>query len=325
VHPLRRAALRAAVETLAPPDARIERVTALAEGAIDGLSPQRSADLGRLLDLLAAPLMLPHRVREKFLLSLADSPVPLLRTGYAALKRLALFLAYAESASDSRNPTWDRLGYPGPRNDGAVEQPLPLSAARSGATLDADVIVIGSGAGGGVAAATFARAGRRVVVLEAGGAYSAQDFTQREISLADLYLERALAASADLGIVILAGATLGGGTTINWCTSFRLPDTIAAEWERESGIAGLGSELAPHFGALEEEMGVAPVERHNANNAVLADGCAALGMRLGNMPRNAARDCGDGCGYCGFGCAYAKKRSTVRAFLPGVIAAGGAV
>jgi choline dehydrogenase-like flavoprotein len=321
----RKSTLRALVTTFAPADARIERVVALCETAIDGLSPRRNAEMTLLLDLLALPLRLPL-AGAPLLRRMADAPLAKLRSGFAAFKRLVLFLAYAESETGAPNPTWARIGYPGPRDDrDAREQPFALARARDGETLEADVVVIGSGAGGGVAAAEFARAGKRAIVLEAGGAYFAQDYTQREQSFGDLYLDRGLTSSKDAGVVLLAGATLGGGTSINWSTALRLPARIASEWETESGIASLGAELEPHFAALETELGLAPLERHNANNAVIADGCRALGIHHDAQPRNAPGDCGEGCGYCGFGCAYAKKRSTVRVHLPDVVAAGGAI
>jgi choline dehydrogenase-like flavoprotein len=320
----RRSTLRAIVASFVPRDARIDRVTALVEAAIEGLSPERRAELVLFLDLLTAPALVGP-LRAALLRALADAPVAKLRAGFAALKRLSLFIAYAESEPDSPNPTWSRIGYPGPRDDRVVETPLALATGRDGETVAADVVVVGSGAGGGVAAAEFARAGKRVVVLEAGGAYFAQDYTQREQSFADLYLDRGLASSKDLGVVVLAGATLGGGTSVNWCTALRLPERIEREWEMESGLGSLGTDLAPHYAALETELGLNALGRHNPNNAVIVDGCAALGQHHATQPRNAAADCGDGCGYCGFGCAYAKKRSTVRVYLPSVLGAGGAI
>jgi choline dehydrogenase-like flavoprotein len=319
--------LRAVVETFVPAEARVDRVTALAAMAIDGLTPGRTAELNQLLDLLMLPMMAQDATRAGVLKIFADSPVTKLRTGFAALKRLSLYLAYAESEPGNENPLWAYADYNGPRNDyaDAHDPALPLAIARPGERVEADVVVIGSGAGGGVAAAAFARAGKRVVVLEAGGAYDAQSFTQRELSMSDLYLDAGQTSSQDLGVAILAGATLGGGTTVNWCTSFRLPDRIADEWGQTSGIPSLGAELAPHYAHLERELGLAPVGKHNANNQVIIDGANALGIQSGAMPRNAPADCGDGCGYCGFGCSYGKKRSTARMYLPDVARNGGAI
>jgi choline dehydrogenase-like flavoprotein len=322
----RAATLRAVVETLAPPGARIDRITSLASQTIDERSPARRAELGQLLDLLRLPMLATHATRAGVLLALAGSPVAKLRTGFNALKRLTLLLAYAEGAPGDDNPLWAACGYPGPRNDRSTyDTVLPLTAAREGERVSADVVVIGSGAGGGLVAGAFARAGKRVVVLEAGAAFDATTFTQRETSLADLYLDGGNTASKDLGVTILAGGTLGGGTTINWSTSLRLPERIGAEWEAESGIAGLAAELAPRFDALERRLALEPCTRHNANNRVIVEGARALGIHAAAMPRNAPADCGEGCGYCGFGCSYAKKRSTPRVFLADVVAGGGAI
>jgi choline dehydrogenase-like flavoprotein len=314
------------VATFAPLDARIDGVAALAADALDAVTPKRRAEAYQLLDLLDLPMRLNDVSRTGVLKLFALSPVPKLRTAFAMLKRLSLFLTYAESGPGDENPTWSRIGYPGPRTDGGTDDPLlPFAIASDGERVTADVVVIGSGAGGGVTAASFARAGKRVVVLEAGAAYDARSFTQRELSTADLYLDRGLTASEDLGIAILAGATLGGGTTVNWCTSFRLAERVATEWEAQSGIGSLGTELGPHYDALESLLQIAPAGAHNANNAKIVAGAAALGVRAEAMPRNAPADCGAGCGYCGYGCAYGKKRSTPRAFLPEIATAGGVV
>jgi choline dehydrogenase-like flavoprotein len=322
----RRTTLQNVVATFAPADARVERVTALAALAIDGLSPRRRAELHRLLDLLWLPMKSGDARRAAVLRTLAKSPAGMLRTGFAAMKRLSLFLTYAQSEPGTENPAWRRIGYPGPRHDAAAtDSPLPHATAVDGDRLRADVVVIGSGAGGGVVASAFARAGRRVIVLEAGGAYGSLDFTQRELMTSELYLEGGLASSRDLGVVILAGATLGGGTTVNWCTSLRLPEAIAHEWEARSGIAGLGAELAPHYAAIEKRLDIQPAAHHNANNRVILDGARNLGVHAAATPRNAPADCGDGCGYCGYGCAYAKKHSTAATFLHDVAQSDGAI
>jgi choline dehydrogenase-like flavoprotein len=317
---------RTVAEIFVPDDARIERVMRYAESAVEELSPGRRAEVNQLMDLLALPMKLPPNLRTGFLRSFADAPISLLRTGFAMLKRLILFCAYAESEPDDANPTWARLGYPGPRADrGADDPPLPYATATANEVVRADVVIIGSGAGGGVAASAFARAGKRVVVLEAGPPSNARSFDQRELTLKELYLEAGLSSTEDLGLALFAGSTVGGGTAINWCTSLRMPERIASEWSVESGIATLGDELAPHYTQLEQELGLASLERHNANNQVIVSGAKALGIHCAAMPRNAPSDCGEGCGYCGFGCAYGKKRSTSRTFLPDIATGGGAL
>ena len=322
----RRATLRSVVDTLAPDDARVERVTEYAAAAIDGLTPGRRSDLFRLLDLLWLPMKGGDGMRAATLRMLASSPSVRLRAGFAALKRLSLFIAYAESEPGSENPTWTRIGYPGPRDDARADPaPLPLATARAGERVRADVVVIGSGAGGGVIASSFARAGKHVVVLEAGGAFGPRAFTQREMMTAELYLDGGLTSSSDLGVVILAGATVGGGTTVNWCTCLRLPERISSEWDAHSGIAGLGAELAPHYDAIEQRLAIAPSATHNANNQTILDGARALGVHAAAQPRNTARDCGDGCGYCGYGCAYDRKHSAAWGLLPDVALGGGAI
>ncbi|MGB8909084.1 MAG: GMC family oxidoreductase N-terminal domain-containing protein [Candidatus Cybelea sp.] len=322
----RLATLRSVVATFVPFDARVERVTEYAARAIDGLTPRRGRELRRLLDLLWLPMKATDDRRADFLKILSNSRVEKLRAGFAALKRLALFLAYAESERGSENPTWKRIGYPGPRDDArASSAPLPLGIARDGERVRADVAVIGSGAGGGVVASAFSRVGKRVVVLEAGGAFDTPDFTQRELMTSELYLDAGLTSSDDLGIAIMAGGTVGGGTTVNWCTSLRLPEPIAQEWSEASGIAHFGAELEPRYMEIENRLEIQPANAHNANNQVILDGARALGLHAGASPRNAAPDCGDGCGYCGFGCAYAKKRSTAFTFLCDLRAGGGSI
>src|SRR6185503_14252304 len=107
----------------------------------------------------------------------ADSTLPLRRTAFQAVKRLALFVAYSRS-SDGGNPLWAATGFERP-----VLAPLPLEPARlamrahSGpGVVKADAIVIGSGAGGAVAAAELAARGRQVLVLEQGTLSTESDF-----------------------------------------------------------------------------------------------------------------------------------------------------
>src|SRR5512135_1057053 len=103
--------------------------------------------------------------------------------------------------------------------------------------LQAEVCVIGSGAGGAVAAKELAAAGRDVVLLEQGGHYTKEDFTQREDEMMPLlYEDMGQRATTDGSIIILQGRNVGGSTVHNLCYSFRTPAPILEMWRREDGI-----------------------------------------------------------------------------------------
>src|SRR5207247_1682417 len=109
-------------------------------------------------------------------------------------------------------------------------------------SLDADVCVVGSGAGGSLIAARLAAAGHRVVVLETGAYRTADDFTQREAEAFDtMFQGHGLLTTRDLAFSVLAGQTAGGSATINWMTCLRPPMWAREEWERDHGMAGVAS------------------------------------------------------------------------------------
>src|ERR1700736_3683359 len=80
--------------------------------------------------------------------------------GVEALAALTLFLYYGLPDEQGQNPNWKSFGYPGPVSQPPqTEKPLkPLSFSEDTA-LEADVCIIGSGAGGGVMAGVLAEAG----------------------------------------------------------------------------------------------------------------------------------------------------------------------
>ncbi len=328
--PARRATLTSAAHTFVPAGG-IPGVPAAMEAAIGQLSPRQHAEVMQLLDLLEQPLLmlvlcrraraftaLAPGERERALLAMARSAVPQLRSGFQALKRLATFLAYADPGPTGENPLWRAAGYEPSRNPPAVGAPVTLTTITRATSLEADVCVIGSGAGGSVAAAELARGGRRVVVLEAGGGWQAPEFDQRELpGMERLYLDRGTTATRDLSIAVLAGGALGGGTTVNWQTSLRTPDTVRQQWAELSGC--------PHFvedsfsralDAVSERISVGTSESVvNANNDALRRGCQALGYRHVTIARN-SRGCDSRqCGYCVYGCRHGGKQSAAATFL----------
>jgi choline dehydrogenase-like flavoprotein len=102
----------------------------------------------------------------------------------------------------------------------------------------ADVVVVGSGAGGAVAAARLAEAGLEVVIVESGGLWTSADFDEREAHLTErLYAEQALRATEDLAVTLFQGDAVGGSTTVNWMIMLRPDAPVRDEWARRFGIA----------------------------------------------------------------------------------------
>ena len=170
--------------------------------------------------------------RERVLLSWADSRAPQRRAAFQALRKGTLLAYYGIDSGDG-NPVLETMGYPGPLGPPADPPPPGIEPLRveGDTVLDCDVAVVGSGAGGGTAAAVLAEAGLDVVVIEAGAYYTEKDFDGAELSgFSRLYLNGGGMASADGSIGLLAGSCLGGGTVVNYTFSFRTPEHVRREW-----------------------------------------------------------------------------------------------
>ena len=105
-------------------------------------------------------------------------------------------------------------------------------------TVDTDVCIIGSGAGGARSAAFLTEKGINVVMLEEGPFVSQKDFNQDgRVLVPKMYRRSAGLATDDMSMRILQGRVFGGSTTINWMTSLRTPDFVLDQWERQFGLA----------------------------------------------------------------------------------------
>ncbi|TAK01760.1 MAG: FAD-binding protein [Chloroflexota bacterium] len=271
--------------------------------------------------------------RERLLLRWARSPLGLRRSGFQAFRKLLSFLAYAAPGTDgsARNPLATSLGYmpdaPPTAAAPAAVRPLDLdrSANDDPVTLEADVIVVGSGAGGGVVAAELAAAGRSVLVLEAGPFVDETTMPRTEMeAFSRLYLNHGVLSTWDASISLLAGSAVGGGTVVNWMTCIDIPAPIRREWAADHGLAGLdGAEWDADRAAIELEIGVADCETAPPKDAAILRGAAALGWEAAPIRRNGA-GCAD-CGSCPFGCTRGTKQSGIRAHLATASAAGARI
>jgi len=207
-----------------------------------------------------------------------------------------------------------RLTAPGRVRDAREESNL---------AVECDYVVVGSGAGGSIAAAVLAEAGAPVMMVEEGGHHTRREFTMQEAWAYDtLYQDHGNRATEDLSITILQGRTVGGGTTVNWTSSFRTPERTLALWSRRHTAAIDSTKLAPHFAAVEQRLSIGPGNEDdvNHNNRKLWNGATKLGWQPELIRRNVK-----GCarlGYCGMGCPLDAKQSALITYVPDALAAG---
>ncbi len=289
-----------------------------------GLPDEQIAGLRELLDWLAEngiAAATPLEAREQIIEGFCEgSPEAL--AGITTLRNITATLFYAlPDLGTGRNPTWDAIGYPGPISSPPDrERPLRIRRPAPDELLEADVCVVGSGAGGGVVAGELAAAGKSVVVLELGGYYDDRDFDQLEISAYQrMYLNGGPFPTADGQISIVAGKAVGGGTVINWTNCLRTHEWVREEWAAEHGLEGLdGPEFDAHLDAVSERINVnGDCSDLNGPHQRLLQACERFGHDFRPVTRNADRDRYDpeSAAYMGFGDQSGSKLSTAKTYL----------
>ena len=185
-------------------------------------------------------------------------------------------------------------------------------------TLDADVVVVGSGAGGAVMAYEMAKAGKRVVVLEAGPYVPSSEFNEKfSDMLALLYEDHGNQSTTQGDLLVLQGRCLGGSTVVNGCVAFRIPDFILDDWHKNYGLTNLTTDaLNPYFEKVERNLNIHTNQPHeiNENSRKLQKGAEELGWSVKPLRRN-IRDCAL-TGHCLSGCKTDRKQSMLVTYLP---------
>ncbi|MFZ0041992.1 MAG: GMC family oxidoreductase N-terminal domain-containing protein [Solirubrobacteraceae bacterium] len=202
----------------------------------------------------------------------------------------------------------NRPSYPGPPPAATPLRTLKGKPERR----RAEVVIIGTGAGGSVVAHELADAGHDVLMLERGRHVSPQDFVEDEAAqYARLYSDGALQLSRDFSFQVLQGMCVGGSTVVNNGVCFDVPDAVLDRWSQPDLDAALPrAALADSFTEVRKLIGVENQAAAAANPIV---------GRLGGAPLVAVdadlHDC-IGCGYCNIGCAYGRKLSMLATVLP---------
>jgi choline dehydrogenase-like flavoprotein len=226
------------------------------------------------------------------------------------------------------------IGYPVVETQDREPPPRWMEGVTAASALDAhsefeaDVVVIGSGAGGGAIAAALAEKGFGTVVLEEGAFLRRADFSGDVVSRMRRSW-RDYGVTGTIGrppILVPLGKVVGGTTTINSGTCYRTPDLVLEEW-RNAGLSDdfTPERFGPYLDQVENELAVALAEKDVLGKVadVVARGAEALGLPHGPLPRNAP-GC-DGQGTCIFGCPTGAKRSSDVSWIPRALTAGAAL
>jgi choline dehydrogenase-like flavoprotein len=329
------ATLRAVCDTVVPSIARDDDPTgfwartatdvgadlAIVE-AIAAMPPEQQDGLAQLLDVLAAQgfAEASQLSREQTFtnLSLASMDAAI---GVGGLIALTLFFTYALPDEAGRNPNWEAWGYPGPIS-AAPQEPKTITpiVPDGDLELEADVAIIGSGAGGGIIAGRLASAGLKVVVLEAGGYTNEADFHQLELdAFQNRFWRGGPQTTADLNLSIQAGAGLGGGTVINWTNCLRTKDWVRDEWATDHGLEDVATDaFDAHLDRVWSELKVNhDCSELNRSQENMRRGAEALGWSFKVIDRNWDRDRHDPAqaGYLGFGDQSGAKQSALKTYL----------
>jgi choline dehydrogenase-like flavoprotein len=292
--------------------------------------PEIRAGLGMLLDALVQQgfTIAPSQAsREQILRNIAFAS-PDGAAGVGALTAMTLFLYYgAPDPTTGVNANWATFGYPGPPGPPPqVEKAIETIVPDDGQTLEADAVVVGSGAGGATIAAALATGGKKVVVLEAGGYFNESDFLGYELDAYDrMFWRGGPTPTADLNVSLQAGTTLGGGTTINWMNCLRTKPWVRSEWA-EHGLEGVdGAEFDRHLDAVLERIGATDqASELDGPQQRMKEGAEKLGWHFATIYRNVdlTKHSFEKAGHIGFGDQAGSKLSTEKTWLRDAAANG---
>ncbi|HZK73855.1 MAG TPA: GMC family oxidoreductase [Clostridia bacterium] len=331
----RRATLAALSDAMLPhggalePGASDVDVTGQLEAYLDRCSPGTRRTVNLMLTAfnlssIASRHVLPFRrlsrgAREAYLVECEPSRLRQRREALVALKALILMFFCSD---DRIKPL---IGYDGRPFKKVEKEPvlveLKVEQSESGFYEVADVVIVGSGAGGAVAAKELAEAGLKVIVLEEGEHFDRRDFTGSPPErLRRFYRGNGLTFTIGVPTISLPiGRGVGGSTLINSGTCFRTPDFVLDSWGIDRG------EMTALFDEVEQILEVGPVgaDIMGANGEVMDRGRRALGYSGGPIRRN-ARGC-HGSGVCAFGCPLDAKLGMHVTYLPLAVRAGARI
>lgn len=265
----------------------------------------------------------PVHVRERIIQGWAKARLPPLRTLHRSLTILAkqtwvqISPTIRRVIGVPRVPTGMRPG------KGFDYEFIQFPPGNEPEVIETDVVVVGSGCGGGVSAKNLAEAGQRVIVVEKAYHWTPDHFPMSEDNgWNHLFMSGAFISSDDTSLSVVAGQAWGGGGTVNWSASLQTQGFVRREWAAKGLPFFTSAEFQDSLDRVCARMGVSADHiKQNRGNEILLEGARKLGWSHKVVPQNTGGHQHD-CGYCTFGCGSCEKQGPAVSYLPDAARAG---
>lgn len=259
----------------------------------------------------------PINIRQQILQNWSVSYLAPLRQISKAFSQLVSALWVKHSATLGPVLGFPRVPVHGKPGQGFDYRFLQFPAEDEPEILETDVVIVGSGCGGGVCAKNLAAAGHSVIVVD-----KAYHFPPKHLPMTEgdasvhLFMNGGVDTSDDNSIAVIAGQAWGGGGTVNWSASLQTQAFVRQEWADAGLPFFTSSAFQDSLDRVCSRMGVSTDHvEHSKTNHILHEGARRLGYGPKMVPQNTGGN-KHYCGYCTLGCGSAEKQGPVVSFLP---------